>query len=166
VVALHWRGAGDEEAAEAALAEIAHSAADAGLAVHWGRKVLEVRPPVALDKGIGIAALFAHARGEGSGDGTDSEGVTNPGDGTDGAASAVGGTDLAALRIHTAIYVGDDRTDLDAFRRLRAMVSAGNLDSAVCVAVASDEGPSELVEQADLTLDGHAAVRQLLSALL
>ena len=24
--------------------------------MHWGRKVLEVRPPVAIDKGLGIAA--------------------------------------------------------------------------------------------------------------
>ena len=26
--------------------------------MHWGRKVLEVRPPVTLEKGHGIAALF------------------------------------------------------------------------------------------------------------
>ena len=26
--------------------------------MHWGRKVLEVRPPVALDKGLGIARLL------------------------------------------------------------------------------------------------------------
>ena len=32
-----------------------------GFAVHWGRKVLEVRPPVALDKGLGIAALLRGA---------------------------------------------------------------------------------------------------------
>jgi len=32
-----------------------------GLAVHWGRKVLEVRPPVALDKGLGIAR-FLHGQ--------------------------------------------------------------------------------------------------------
>ena len=31
---------------------------DEGFAVHWGRKVLEVRPPVALDKGLGVAALL------------------------------------------------------------------------------------------------------------
>ena len=29
-----------------------------GFAVHWGRKVLEVRPPVALDKGLGIVRLL------------------------------------------------------------------------------------------------------------
>lgn len=58
IVAFHWRGAPDEEAAAAAAREIAALAQDDGLAVHWGRKVLEVRPPVALGKGIGIAALL------------------------------------------------------------------------------------------------------------
>ena len=29
-----------------------------GFAVHWGRKVLEVRPPVRLDKGLGVATLL------------------------------------------------------------------------------------------------------------
>ena len=35
-----------------------------GFAVHWGRKVLEVRPPVALDKGLGIAALLRGGAGD------------------------------------------------------------------------------------------------------
>jgi trehalose 6-phosphate phosphatase len=29
-----------------------------GFATHWGRKVLEVRPPVAMNKGIGIERLL------------------------------------------------------------------------------------------------------------
>ena len=37
------------------MSEIARRAEAEGFAVHWGRKVLEVRPPVALDKGLGIA---------------------------------------------------------------------------------------------------------------
>src|SRR6201999_4542287 len=51
--AFHWRGAPDEAAAEAAVREIATKAEDAGLVTHWGRKVLEVRPPVELNKGRG-----------------------------------------------------------------------------------------------------------------
>jgi trehalose 6-phosphate phosphatase len=50
IAAFHWRGAPDEEAAAAAVREIARRAAGAGLRVHWGRKVLEVRPR-SLDKG-------------------------------------------------------------------------------------------------------------------
>jgi trehalose 6-phosphate phosphatase len=55
--AFHWRGAPDEDAAEAAVREIAKRAEAAGLVTHWGRKVLEVRPPVELNKGRGVRRL-------------------------------------------------------------------------------------------------------------
>jgi trehalose 6-phosphate phosphatase len=55
--AFHWRGAPDEEAAEAAVRDIARRAEGAGLVTHWGRKVLEIRPPVALNKGRGVRRL-------------------------------------------------------------------------------------------------------------
>jgi trehalose 6-phosphate phosphatase len=58
IAAFHWRGAPDEPAAAEAVREIARAAEEQGLAVHWGRKVLEVRPPVALDKGRGITSLL------------------------------------------------------------------------------------------------------------
>ena len=57
IVAFHWRGAPDEEAARAAIDAIAAAAEAAGLRTHWGRKVLEVRPPVRIDKGAGIASV-------------------------------------------------------------------------------------------------------------
>ena len=44
IVAFHWRGAPDEDAARAAIDAIAAAAQDAGLRAHWGRKVLEVAP--------------------------------------------------------------------------------------------------------------------------
>lgn len=59
IAAYHWRGAPDEDAAEDAVREIAARAEAAGLKVHWGRKVLEVRPPVAMDKGRGVRRLLA-----------------------------------------------------------------------------------------------------------
>jgi trehalose 6-phosphate phosphatase len=59
IVAFHWRGAPDEEAARAAIDSIAAKAEAAGLRTHWGRKVLEVRPPVRIDKGAGISAFLA-----------------------------------------------------------------------------------------------------------
>jgi trehalose 6-phosphate phosphatase len=58
IAAFHWRGAPDEAAAEAAVRRIAEQALAAGFFVHWGRKVLEVRPPVKLDKGRGVRALL------------------------------------------------------------------------------------------------------------
>lgn len=130
IAAFHWRGAPDEAAAEQAVREIARRAEQDGLAVHWGRKVLEVRPPVVLDKGLGIAALLR-------------------------------GDEVAA-----AMYVGDDTTDIDAFRGLRSLVEEGALSSALCVAVSSDEAPPGLATEADLTVDGPAGVRELLEALL
>jgi trehalose 6-phosphate phosphatase len=56
--AYHWRGAPDEAAAEAAVRELAGKAEADGLVVHWGRKVLEIRPPVALNKGRGVEHLL------------------------------------------------------------------------------------------------------------
>ena len=130
IAAFHWRGAPDEQAAELAVREIAQQAEQAGFVAHWGRKVLEVRPPERFDKAIGVEALLR-----------------------DSPATA-------------AVYVGDDTTDLDAFRGLRSLVSSGELASALCVAVSSDEAPAELAEQADLTVDGPAGVRGVLEALL
>jgi len=130
IAAFHWRGAPDERAAEEAVREIARRAQDEGLEVHWGRKVLEVRPPVMLDKGLGIATL------------------------------------LRGSHVSAAIYVGDDTTDLDAFRGLRSLVESGALTSTVCVAVSSDEAPPGLAAESDLTVDGPGGVRELLEALL
>jgi trehalose 6-phosphate phosphatase len=130
IAAFHWRGAPDEAAAGVAVQEIARGAEAEGFAVHWGRKVLEVRPPIKLDKGLGVSAL------------------------------------LHGAHVAAALYVGDDTTDLDAFRGLRALVRSGELGSAVCVAVSSDEAPPQLALESDLTVDGPGGVRGLLEALL
>jgi trehalose 6-phosphate phosphatase len=61
IVAFHWRGAGDETAARSAVAELAERAQADGLEVHWGRKVMEARPPVRIDKGAGVRALLKRA---------------------------------------------------------------------------------------------------------
>jgi trehalose 6-phosphate phosphatase len=130
IAALHWRGVPDEEAAQAAVAAVAERAEAAGFVAHWGKKVLEIRPPVRIDKGAGIVHLLRDR-------------------------------DVAA-----ALYVGDDMTDLDAFRGLTELVSAGRLEYAVRVAVRSDEVPPELAAEADAMVDGTNGVRELLRALL
>lgn len=61
IVALHWRGAPDEAAAEATAAAIGSRAERGGLVTHRGRKVLELRPPVRIDKGVGLGSLLAGA---------------------------------------------------------------------------------------------------------
>jgi len=59
------------------------------------------------------------------------------------------------------LYAGDDTTDLDGFAGLRG----ADLERAVCVAVASDEGPSELGEAADLVVAGPEELGALLRLL-
>jgi trehalose 6-phosphate phosphatase len=57
IKAFHWRGSPDEAAAETILQGVAQEAQAAGLEIHWGRKVLEVRPPVPVDKGQAVRTL-------------------------------------------------------------------------------------------------------------
>ncbi len=58
IAALHWRGVPDEEGAQEAVESVAQRAEESGFNVHWGRKVLEIRPPVRIDKGAGVVALL------------------------------------------------------------------------------------------------------------
>jgi trehalose 6-phosphate phosphatase len=64
-----------------------------------------------------------------------------------------------------ALYGGDDVTDLDAFRALRAMQSEGTLEHAVCVGVTSDEEPAELRDLSDVLVAGTEGFRELLGEL-
>jgi trehalose-phosphatase len=138
IVALHWRGAPNETAAESLAQEIASEAEWEGLVAHRGRKVLEIRPNVAINKGIAVAALIpAHSAA----------------------------TNTAAESIDHALYGGDDRTDVDAFAALRTLYEDGELETAVCIAVASDESPPEVSESADLTVPGPEGFVRVLEAL-
>jgi trehalose 6-phosphate phosphatase len=129
IISFHWRGAPDEEAARAAIDAIATRAEAAGLRTHWGRKVLEVRPPVRIDKGAGIESF------------------------------------LDEIDVDVALYVGDDATDLDAFRALARLAEQGRIERAIRVGVSSEEGPSEITAEADIVVDGTAGVQALLTML-
>jgi len=59
IVAFHWRGVPDEDAARTQLEGLAQEAETAGFHTHWGRKVLEVRPPVPIDKGLAVRGLVS-----------------------------------------------------------------------------------------------------------
>jgi trehalose 6-phosphate phosphatase len=90
----------------------------AGLASSFGRMVLEVRPPVAVDKGAAVKRL----RGR--------------------------------RHITEILFVGDDTSDLDAFR-----------EATVRIAVRSPEAPRALLAAADAVVEGPAAVIELLEHL-
>jgi trehalose 6-phosphate phosphatase len=129
IMTFHWRGAPDDEAAHALVRRIAEDAETEGLWTHWGRKVLEIRPPVPIGKDRAVREL------------------------------------LARKPARNALYAGDDVTDLDGFKALRELVEAGELDSAVTVGARSDEGPREIVEEADLVVDGIEGMQQVLAEL-
>jgi trehalose 6-phosphate phosphatase len=57
-LSFHYRQAADEDAAEAYLREVAERALEEGLRPRWGRKVLEIRPPLDADKGTAVCALL------------------------------------------------------------------------------------------------------------
>jgi len=127
---VHVRQTADPSAAEeAAFLAASEVAARAGLRVTRGKLVVELRPPVAMDKGQAIADL------------------------------------LAAHGLQSAIYLGDDQTDLDAFRMLHRL-SAEGVGGApfvgVSVAILSAEVPSTLAAEADVTLDRITRVPALL----
>ncbi|HWO83463.1 MAG TPA: trehalose-phosphatase [Solirubrobacterales bacterium] len=85
------------------------------------------------------------------------------GGGKDGAVASL----LADAGLDRATYAGDDRTDLDAFRRLRQLQEEGRLSAAVCVGVLSAEAPAELAEESDVTvggLDGWLEILEWLAA--
>ncbi len=83
------------------------------------------------------------------------------GGGKDGAVASL----IADKGLDHAVYAGDDRTDLDAFRRLRELRDGGELATAVCVGVLSTDGPAELAEESDLTVTGPAGWLGILEAL-
>ncbi len=63
IQALHWRGAEDEAASEAAAVAIgAEAKALRNLVLHRGRKVIELRPPVAINKGTALMSLLEEAQ--------------------------------------------------------------------------------------------------------
>ncbi len=83
------------------------------------------------------------------------------GGGKDSAVAAL----LAGEEIAAATYAGDDRTDLDAFRRLRELREEERLEIAVCVGIVSPEAPPGLVEECDVAVDGPAGWLALLEEL-
>ena len=129
IAAFHWRDVPDPDAALARIEAIAGEAESEGLATHWGRKVLEVRPPVRIGKDQAVRDLLGRAD------------------------------------VRAAMFGGDDTTDLDAFHALAELAAAGELDCVVRVGVSSDEGPPEIVERADLVVDGVRGFARVLSTL-
>ena len=125
IVAFHYRRAASPEVARAAIeAALDASAAAAEFRVHEGRMVVELRPPLDVNKGTALEEL---SRRMGAG---------------------------------AVIALGDDRTDMDMFRRVVAMRESGT--PGATVAVESSEVTGEVLDAADYSVDGVAGVEWLL----
>jgi trehalose 6-phosphate phosphatase len=57
-LAFHYRDASDQEDAERRAREVARAAEDAGLRPQFGRRIVEVGPPVDANKGTGVRRLL------------------------------------------------------------------------------------------------------------
>jgi trehalose-phosphatase len=123
-LSVHYRQA-DQGIVPLITGAVERVAREAGLQTTRGKEVIEIRPPVRLDKGTAVLALARRA----------------------------GGFEPSAR----VMYVGDDRTDEDAFRALRARLS-----SAVTVRVAHDQEETA----AEFRLSSPDEVREMLELLL
>jgi trehalose 6-phosphate phosphatase len=126
---VHYRLVADLEEAESAVElTLAHLFAGE-LRITHGKQVIELRPPVDIDKGTAVEDLV---RGH---------------------------------HLRSAIYLGDDSTDLDAFRALSALAAQGEF-TGFAVAVLHPEAPPQLAEAADLILSSVDAVPAFLRWLI
>lgn len=122
-VAFHFRDAADERAAVRELEEIAERATDEGLVARFGRKVLEVLPPIGSNKGTAVRHLL-----EGAGltralvagdDTTDIDAFRAVDDLEDAVRVAVVSSESpAVLRDYADIVVESTEEFLDLLRRL------------------------------------------------
>jgi trehalose 6-phosphate phosphatase len=65
-----------------------------------------------------------------------------------------------------AMFLGDDTTDLDAFRELEKLREEGKLQEILRIGVASEEGPPEIRTEADIIADGVDGVGEVLRQLV
>lgn len=127
---VHYRLAEQpEKAREAILAALAGLPRARDLRVTEGRMVVELRPPLAVNKGTALVSL------------------------------------LDQYSLAGAIYLGDDTTDVDAFRALHEWAQVPGR-WALAVGVMADETPEAVRREADLTVAGVPAVEGLLRNLV
>lgn len=128
-VSVHYRlSANPDGAREAILSFLAGVSSAAGLRVTEGKMVVEIRLPVAINKGASLESLVAEG----------------------------------ALR--GVVYLGDDVTDVDAFRAVHALSAQGRCRG-LAVGVVGADTPPEVEQEADFVLRGVSEVEELLRSL-
>ena len=123
---VHYRLSPDPVAArDAVLAFLAAAPEARGLRITEGKLVVELRPPVAINKGTSLERLVSE-RG-----------------------------------LQGVVYIGDDVTDMDAFRALHALASQG-VCRGLALGVVGAETPPEIAQESDMVLRGVPEVEELL----
>ena len=123
---VHYRLSPDTTAArDAVLAFLAAAPEASGLRITEGKLVVELRPPVAIDKGTSLERLVSE-RG-----------------------------------LRGVVFIGDDVTDVDAFRELHALASQG-VCRGLALGVVGAETPPEIAQESDMVLRGVPEVEELL----
>jgi trehalose 6-phosphate phosphatase len=127
-VSVHFRQTQDPLQTAARLRPVLETIATGEkLRLQEGRLVLELRPPIEIDKGQVLRRLADEF-------------------------------DPASI-----VYAGDDRTDVDAFRALKAIATSPV--RTLAVGIQSRELPAETFSDCDLVLDGVAGTLELLRGL-
>jgi len=120
---IHYRLCKDQESAKwHILNAITSSPSAQHLKIRQGRMVVELFPPVEVNKGSATRDL------------------------------------IREYQLRAAIYLGDDLTDLDAFRVIHE-VKAPDFDG-ICIGVIDEETAPEVGEKADFTLNGVSEVER------
>jgi trehalose 6-phosphate phosphatase len=128
-LAVHTRLADEPDLTLAELRPVlAEIAADVGLELDPGRRVLELRPG-GVDKGVALCALARETRPR------------------------------------ALLFAGDDLGDLPAYDAVEEVRHDHGIP-AIGVAVASEESPPQLLDRADVVVDGPAGLVELLTSLV
>jgi len=129
VISIHYRSSHQPAAARRAILEaIKRVLPQDGLIIAEGKMVVEVRPPLAIDKGTVVRDL-----------------VTEHG-------------------LKGIVYLGDDLTDVDAFRVIRELREEEGIVG-LTIGIGGTEAPDGLADGSDILLPGPQAASQFLQAL-
>ena len=119
-LAIHFRNCTNRERArERILEKIKTSKAAAEFRLTEGKMVVELRPPLDVNKGAAVETL------------------------------------IKDYRLQGGIYLGDDSSDMDAFRVMHR-------EFFLAIGVIGDETPVEILQEADYTLNGVSDVARFL----
>jgi len=129
VISIHYRSSPKPAAARQAILEASKRVLPQdGLIIAEGKMVVEVRPPLAIDKGTVVRDL------------------------------------VREHGLRGIVYLGDDLTDVDAFRAVRELREEGDI-LGLTAGVEGAEAPAALAGVSDVLLSGPQAASQFLQAL-